>query len=193
MTTTNDVLQISLVAANAASGCSRTFIAPWLNKWNYMEISDDVLLVATELITNATAAAPGGQIRLRLSREDAGVRLAIWDSADELPKPRESPELTLESLDALDLSTADWDAGGGWGLPIVAALTISHGCNPDPRGGKWVWRYSPRTTRHLATTTACDRDLTSRGGRQVVACGGSTRGDHIGPPPKPISLPSGSR
>jgi hypothetical protein len=141
MTTTLDVLQISLVASKAAPGLARTLIVPWLRKWNYADMSDDVLLIATELMTNAATATPCGEIRLRLDREAGGVLLSVWDAADEMPQPRPCPELTLESL---DVSEVGWDDNGGWGLSLVAGVATDHGCDRDPRGGKWAWALLSR-------------------------------------------------
>jgi hypothetical protein len=45
-------------------------------------------------------------------------------------------ERTLQDLDA---TKETFDAGGGWGLPLIQALSVNCGVQPDPTGGKWVW------------------------------------------------------
>lgn len=131
-----DELRISLLAAKATAGLARTLIATRLHKWGCTHISDDAFLVVSELVSNASAATPGEEIRLRLRREAGAVLLAVWDASDRLPqqKPAAGP-----SLDTLDLSEEHWDDSGGWGLHIVAALAVESGYTHDPSGGKWVW------------------------------------------------------
>lgn len=136
VTTTPDCLLISMLASNAAPGLARTLAKARLYKWGYMSISDDVFLVASELITNATNATPGREIKFQLSRDLGEVLVAVWDSSPNLPGSSPSTTPTLETL---DLSPDHWDDNGGWGLPIVAALSTTCGCSPDPAGGKWVW------------------------------------------------------
>ncbi|MFB4305911.1 ATP-binding protein [Actinomadura sp. GTD37] len=101
-----------------------------------MHISDDVFLIASELIANAVAATPGEEIRYQCSRDTTGVLIAVWDASPEPPQARPIVELTL---DTLDVSKKHWDDNGGRGLPLVAALAASCGHTPDPTGGKWVW------------------------------------------------------
>ncbi|WP_433479688.1 ATP-binding protein [Spirillospora sp. CA-142024] len=103
-----------------------------------MHISDDAFLVASELITNAVAATPGGEIRYQCSRDSAGVLIAVWDASPALPRPRPVIDMTL---DTLDVSEEHWDDNGGRGLPIVAALAAECGHTPDPSGGKWAWAH----------------------------------------------------
>lgn len=135
MTMSNE-LQICALATKSAAGLARTLIGPRLEKWDCAHISDDAFLIATELIANASAATPGEVIKICVSRDPAGVLLAVWDSNHHIPQPKPIVELTLENL---DLSPARWDTNGGWGLPIVQALSIDCGYRRDPAGGKWIW------------------------------------------------------
>jgi hypothetical protein len=88
------------------------------------------------LINNAVAAAPGRRIRYQLSQDGGEVVVAVWDPSDRLPAGKPPAELTL---DTLDLAPENWDANGGWGIPIVVALAVQSGYTLDPKGGKWVW------------------------------------------------------
>lgn len=99
-------------------------------------MSDDALLIATELVTNAAKATPGMPIRVRMSRDRGEVVLAVWDSSDRTPTVNPPQAATL---DGLDVSPEHWDDNGGWGLPIVAALATDCGYEHEPSGGKWVW------------------------------------------------------
>ncbi|TNY35479.1 ATP-binding protein [Thermomonospora catenispora] len=95
-----------------------------------------MLLITGELVANASEATPGKKLCYRLERNPKGVLISVWDSSPHVPTVRPVVELTLE---ALDRSEDAFDSGGGWGLPIVQALSVACGCTPHPTGGKWVW------------------------------------------------------
>jgi len=134
MKTRSDRLLISLQATPPTVGFVRTLTAGLLRRWNCAHITDDVLIVASELTTNAIKATPGGEIRYRLTHDADAVVTAVWDSDPRLPAPRPPGAPSLETL---DLSHPD--DNGGRGLSIVAALSVENGCTPHPDGGKWVW------------------------------------------------------
>ncbi|CNE70455.1 Uncharacterised protein [Mycobacterium tuberculosis] len=136
MLTTPDCLLIPMLASKAAPGLARTLTKNRLHKWGCAHISDDVFLIASELITNAVAATPGQEIRYQCSRDAAGVLIAVWDASPTPPRVHPLIELTL---DTLDVSEEYWDVNGGRGLPLVTALAAECGHTPDPSGGKWVW------------------------------------------------------
>lgn len=103
----------------------------------YSEVRECLALVVTELVNNAVAETPDREIRIQCSRDfDARViRVGVWDSSDRTPHAA-MPELTAETL---DLRTENFDANGGWGLPLVHALSAECGVEPTSGGGKWVW------------------------------------------------------
>jgi anti-sigma regulatory factor (Ser/Thr protein kinase) len=125
-----------LRASKTAPSLARALTRSRLNKWGYGHLSDDVLLIASELIANAVAATPGEEIRYQCSHDIDGVLIAVWDGSPDSPQARPMAEMTLE---ALDVSEEHWDDNSGRGLPIVAALAVECGHTPDPLGGKWVW------------------------------------------------------
>ncbi|GAB2838381.1 ATP-binding protein [Actinocorallia aurea] len=134
---TSDDLHLTMLAARPSAGLARTLIAQRLTKWGLAHRTDDALLVATELITNAVAAAPGGRLLVRVSRDARGLLIAVWDPSPELPRPSPRMPATLEALDA---APDTFDEGGGWGLPLIRALSTSTGTHLDrARGGKWTW------------------------------------------------------
>jgi hypothetical protein len=134
--TPQDELRMGMPASPAVVGLCRTLVEQRLRKWGVSWAISDALLVTAELANNAVDACPmGAEIWIRLSRDAAGVLLEVWDPVDVLPRPR-TIELTLETL---DLDPANFDRNGGWGLTIVAALSLDHGCVPHPRGGKTAW------------------------------------------------------
>jgi anti-sigma regulatory factor (Ser/Thr protein kinase) len=129
---TQDDLFLPLLGTPAAAGLARTFTAQRLQKWNLADISDDALLIVSELVTNASQAAPGTELKFRLSRDSSGILIRIWDPSPTAPVSRR-PE-----------TTPPWETEGGWGLPIVQALSTDCGYCPTPPLGKWVWsRLTP--------------------------------------------------
>ncbi|NEA26228.1 ATP-binding protein [Actinomadura bangladeshensis] len=127
---------IPLMGAPSAVAQARTFTDTQIRKWNYSHILDSVLLIVSELVTNAARQTPGEEIRLQLSRDAFGIIIAVWDADHELPTAKPVKELTLDDL---DLSEEAVDDNGGWGLHIVQAMSAKCGVTADPADGKWVW------------------------------------------------------
>jgi hypothetical protein len=110
---------------------ARDFTAATLRRWGVGERSDDIVVVVSELLTNAlryTVPCPGAvwprwPVRLGLLQPGPWVLCAISDPSDEVPVPQE-PGCFGES---------------GRGLHVVATLSDEWGCTgPGPRG-KVVW------------------------------------------------------
>lgn len=134
-------LLLTMLAAPAASGLARTLAAERLRSWGHHHVIDDATLIIGELIANAVRETPGREIRFQFSRDVHGLLIAVWDSSPRMPRPRPVVEVTLDDL---DVSEDSLDRNGGWGLPIVQALSATCGCTRDPLGGKWTWsRLSP--------------------------------------------------
>ena len=91
------------------------------------------VLVASELLTNAVAATPYRGIALRMSLLDGGLRVEVWDSSPERPKPS-TPDLSMPD-EPLAENVPD---PGGWGLGIIDSLSDAHGVR-DEFEGKTVW------------------------------------------------------
>ncbi|MFL0028521.1 ATP-binding protein [Streptomyces sp. NBUL23] len=108
-------------------GAARRWAAPLLPA----DVRDPVVLVVSELVTNAVAAdaAAGAadDIKVELVVDPAGrhVALAVTDASDD-PLP-EAPV------------TVPADENGGRGLLLVKALAYDHGWAPRTCGGKCVW------------------------------------------------------
>jgi anti-sigma regulatory factor (Ser/Thr protein kinase) len=85
------------------------------------ELIDRVVLVGSELVTNAVLHGSGAP-RLRLSVLPDGARLEVYDSAPDLPSQPEQ----------------DGTQTSGRGMLIVAISANSWGIEPTG-AGKWVW------------------------------------------------------
>ncbi|MFD3790026.1 ATP-binding protein [Streptomyces cyaneofuscatus] len=127
--------QLSLVAAQSAVRTSRHFLRFALAKWQAALIEDDVLLVASELVTNAiavtgvVAAKPTwGEleridlVHVRLVGLPDSVVVEVWDVSGEPPRLRRAGD----------------DAEGGRGLFLVQELAARWG-SYGTAGGKAVW------------------------------------------------------
>jgi anti-sigma regulatory factor (Ser/Thr protein kinase) len=125
-----DELRMHVLASPAASGVVRDRFQRRLDAWGLAHLAADVLLCTGELVANAVAAAPAAEIRVRISRGPHGVLVEVWDPGNAMPVARPVVEPTLDDL---DLSPENYDANGGWGLPIVAALSTACGFTPHPR------------------------------------------------------------
>ncbi|GAA3207561.1 hypothetical protein GCM10010468_23910 [Actinocorallia longicatena] len=83
------------------------------------DLIDTVLIVLSELVTNAVRHADGEWVELRLSIQPNEIVLSIWDPVDELPVQRSE--------------YADGESESGRGLFIVDLLTE----------GNWATTTSP--------------------------------------------------
>ncbi|MEV0411608.1 ATP-binding protein [Streptomyces sp. NPDC050448] len=93
------------------------------------EAAEDVLLLVSELVSNACihAAGPRGLVLRRSARQ---LRMEVGDGSPEHPRR---------------LRTADAARPGGHGLLVLERLARSWGCEPyaDGRVGKTVWAEVP--------------------------------------------------
>ncbi|MGY5060787.1 SpoIIE family protein phosphatase [Streptomyces sp. 900105755] len=100
---------------------ARRFTARTLRRWKVEEATDPVLLVVSELVTNALVHTQG-PVRLELVLRGDRVRVCVSDSSPRAPaKP----------------VIVDWESTGGRGLLLVEAVSESFGTVPVA-GGKQV-------------------------------------------------------
>ncbi|KOV76138.1 MULTISPECIES: ATP-binding SpoIIE family protein phosphatase [unclassified Streptomyces] len=106
---------------------ARGFVRGCLGDWGLADLSDDLELIASELVTNALIHA-GSDVDLRLRASRDRVRLEVRDSDSDPPVP------TAYSLTDEGSARAEH----GRGLYLVDAL--AHTWNTSPSGrGKTVW------------------------------------------------------
>ncbi len=101
---------------------ARRFTKRTLRAWGVSHEIDTVLLVVSELVTNALVHTEG-QVRLELTLINDRLRIAVGDSSPRTPvKP----------------TNIGWEATGGRGILLVQAVSDAWGTLPVS-GGKQVW------------------------------------------------------
>ncbi|MFF0200754.1 SpoIIE family protein phosphatase [Streptomyces sp. NPDC005017] len=101
---------------------ARRFTRRTLRAWDVTEEIDAVLLIVSELVTNALVHTDG-RVRLDLTLVNSRLRIAVNDSSPRTPvKP----------------TSIGWEATGGRGLLLVEASSATWGTLPVS-GGKQVW------------------------------------------------------
>ncbi len=110
---------------------ARDFTAATLRRWGVADRREDIVIVVSELLTNALRYAvpcsgavwPRWPVRLGLLQPGPWVLCAVSDPSYEVPAPREP----------------GWSDETGRGLHVVESLCDQWGCTaPTPRG-KVVW------------------------------------------------------
>ncbi|MFJ7270429.1 ATP-binding protein [Streptomyces sp. NPDC099050] len=92
------------------------------------ESADSVILVVSELVTNAVRHG-GGSYTLRLAAHPGTIEVAVEDSSPHPPRMR-TPDLD--------------DGSGGFGWQMVNNLARATVVTPGPEGGKTVRALLPR-------------------------------------------------
>ncbi|MEV3968757.1 SpoIIE family protein phosphatase [Streptomyces sp. NPDC050698] len=101
---------------------ARRFSARTLRSWGIAAEADTVLLVVSELVTNALVHTQGA-VRVELTLAADRLRVTVSDSSPRAPaKP----------------VVVDWESTGGRGLFLVEAVSAAWGSVPVG-GGKQVW------------------------------------------------------
>ena len=101
---------------------ARRFVREALEMWNLDDLTDTVMLLVSELVTNAVVHAGSDvEVLVRLTGETACVE--VTDSSEMAPVPR----------------AARLEDQSGRGLALVEAMARRWGVRPRPGGGKTVW------------------------------------------------------
>ena len=115
-----DYLLLGEAATSPAA--ARRFVASRVSTLGFHRLIDDVVLVVTELVTNAVVHART-ESRVLLYVRHGRLRLEVRDENPVLPERRHASD----------------HATTGRGLALVESLSASWGANPAPGGGKVVW------------------------------------------------------
>lgn len=111
-------LRSEVTAARQARAFVRAAVGPGIDD----DLLQDVLVVTSELVTNAVMHA-GTESELEVLRRPDEVELRVTDGDDRLPARRALVGLTAQ----------------GRGLALMAALSRRWGVEERPGGGKTVW------------------------------------------------------
>ncbi|UUU39218.1 ATP-binding protein [Streptomyces sp. NBC_00162] len=120
----------SLSAVGEARQAARTFLETLGQPAIEPEHADTVILVVSELVTNALRHG-GGAYTLRLAVHPDTIEVAVEDSSPRPPRTR-TPDLV--------------DGTGGFGWHMVSDLARATIVTPTPEGGKTVRALLPRRT-----------------------------------------------
>ncbi|WP_406841720.1 SpoIIE family protein phosphatase (plasmid) [Streptomyces sp. AHU1] len=117
------------IAMNDYRGVSRAreWLISYLTYHNLNDLTDDLALAASEIVTNALVHARS-EVDIRVREYDDKVHLEVRDSTVAAPMP----------IDVTSDETANANAEGGRGLTIVDLLASSWGTSANGRG-KAVW------------------------------------------------------
>ncbi|WP_330175825.1 ATP-binding protein [Streptomyces sp. NBC_01498] len=129
--------RLALVAVPTAVSCARAFATQTLRWWGVPRVTDDALLVVSELVTNAVRAAgprtPEPEwvqvtaehvIGVQLRVNPARLYVEVWDGAGDFLAAARAPGP---------------DDEGGRGLLLVQSVACDWGIVRPPVGGKIVW------------------------------------------------------
>ncbi|WP_411103917.1 ATP-binding protein [Streptomyces sp. cmx-4-9] len=115
-------------SATGARAATRAFLEALGHSSIAAEAADTVVLVVSELATNALRHG-GGAFDLRLTAHPDTIEVAVDDSSPRLPRLR-TPDLRHGT--------------GGFGWPMVNRLATATAVSPRPCGGKTVRAFLPR-------------------------------------------------
>jgi hypothetical protein len=132
----------------------RQFVAAHCRRWQLDEVTDDLVLIASEMASNAVTHAQS-PFQLSMSMTGDMVRIEVSDGDPRLPPTPPAPwrTTTLTGPGAAEIDNVDYLLGGhfdnedvsGRGLMIVAALAASWGIAPEQQPpGKTIWATYPR-------------------------------------------------
>jgi anti-sigma regulatory factor (Ser/Thr protein kinase)/anti-anti-sigma regulatory factor len=105
---------------------ARQAVQQWAAEMSLGPLADDVLLIVSELVTNAVRHG-SPPVRVAVTADDRIVTVGVVDGAQERPVLRTAPD----------------HAESGRGMLLLSLLSAQHGVRPEPPG-KVVWASLPR-------------------------------------------------
>jgi anti-sigma regulatory factor (Ser/Thr protein kinase)/ABC-type transporter Mla MlaB component len=106
---------------------ARAAVQAWADDLGLQAVADDLLLIVSELVTNAVRYGKP-PVCVAICADERQVTVGVVDAADERPR-RQLPGADAES---------------GRGLLLLSLLSSEHGVRPESPG-KVVWACLPRT------------------------------------------------
>lgn len=127
--------------APETAAAARDFVHGTLLAWGASGPIDDVILLVSELVTNAVIHARS-PLEVTVRRDRTSTEVTVTDSAPERAVPRAGP-LSVEAS-----ASSGNERGGGLGLALASAIASSWGVSYG-RGDKAVWfRIEDTTEKH---------------------------------------------
>lgn len=117
-----DEEELALPRDETSASVARRWVVDVCGGWGCEAELDEILLVVSELVTNAVVHARS-DCTLRLSRRGDAVRVDVVDGGQGSPDPYR----------------ADENAEHGRGLYLISAMSSAWGVEPIATGGKSVW------------------------------------------------------
>lgn len=121
-TAARDEEELALPRDTASAAVARRWVVATCARWGCERELDQIMLVVSELVTNAVVHARSS-CTLRLSRRGDSVRVDVVDGGEGSP----------------DLHRPDESAENGRGLYLISAMSSAWGVEPMTSGGKSVW------------------------------------------------------
>ncbi|WBP89939.1 ATP-binding protein [Kitasatospora cathayae] len=121
------ISELCLADHSTSVRTARRYVRDQLGSWGYQgDKVDDLVLITSELVTNAVVHACQGQgeVRLHLQEFTGDCRLEVWDPRFDLPIQGREPRRFRE---------------GGRGIELVRELALDFGVITRRGSGKRVW------------------------------------------------------
>jgi len=138
------VVETRFAATEQRVASVRQWLRAQLNNWQQPAIIDDVMLAATEVITNAVrhgSKGPTDSITVAIELSGNDLRVNVADSSTKLP--------TLRDVSPLE--------DGGRGLHLLGALSKSWGVDVERDGaGKTVWFTITLARQHQSSRPSAE-------------------------------------
>lgn len=117
----SESIELSPTAESVA--LARRWSKDVLDRVGAPELADTLALLVSELVSNVVLHART-PCSLRIGEERGRIRVEVQDGSDRLPGLGERPDPLAQS---------------GRGLQLVDGLSVAHGVDVQPLGGKRVW------------------------------------------------------
>jgi Histidine kinase-like ATPase domain len=122
--TTTGACTLRLLADPVRFGVVRRLVGVYVRLWGWGELEDAAVMCVTEMLANVHRHVESPRCELTLQALPDGVLAGVSDSSPAAPV----------------VGQPDWEAEGGRGMWLLAAIADQWGVCPDLDGhGKQVW------------------------------------------------------
>jgi anti-sigma regulatory factor (Ser/Thr protein kinase) len=126
------VAELRLAERNTSAALARQFTRTTLTSWNCGGSHDDIVLVVSELVTNALLHGHGTPV-VRLLDEPDRLRIEVCDDSPSLPVSHSVTDTSGLGLRVVEQVSAAWGASRrGRGKVVWCELPTTHGTGAAP-------------------------------------------------------------